>query len=803
VRASFFYRIYQVYSASIKNGATEMATRSHRNLIGSSAFLAVLVMTAAPAQRADALVIGFEQSEGFPAPVLPPPPLANGPFTGFAGGPDTFGPQPLMPTNGGAVTNWGVLNNTSTHGTWYVDDGPGGLDILSGAVPTCTGPTVNDCDPAPVNGSAMGGFGIGFLGGLGIPFEGVMDLDNTQNIHLESFWYANRGNGPPRLQVEYYDTDDTTLLGVNTFAMGTDPNIVGTPHLSPNGDRWVGVGADFEPKFQLLTPTLPFQNVALGKVVFRSFADGTGDRFLPGGEGNGDIPNPLGHGHFFLDDITIKANGTQFNPNNYTRLSFEASEGFPDAEGSPIDGTGIINVVTNFEINGAVVQNLQIDHGPGGQGFPHSATEPDPIHGSQIALSNPGVAGTHEVTIDLHNPGNFGFAGLWYANRGNGPPRLTVEYYDLNENKIGENSYSHGTKHPWNPLPGVGDGDVWVGVDENFNPKFQFIEPSAPFQNVALSKIKIISAPPNPATGGGAFSMDDVLLVPGAGSFNPDNKVRVSFETTEGFSGTPGVASDFVGQAFPAGVVDNWGLAGAGAGFLQIDQGPADGEGLGDEDDPVSGNQFALSSGSGNGEHILTMDLTNSANLALESFWYANRGNLPPLLTVEYFGLNEASLGTDVYTAGANGGIAVGVGPGFEPLFQLIEPSAAFLGVPLSKLIFTSEHNDPNNFGAHFAIDDILFSVVLAGDADFDGDGPVTGNDFLIWQRNFGLTGQIDNSNGDANGDGVVDDDDLVLWETQYGTTPPLAGASAVPEPSSLVLITLAAVAGLRRRFYP
>ena len=758
-----------------------MATLSDRNFFGSSVFLAVLVMTTAPAQRADALVIGFEQSEGFPAPVLAPPPEANGPFTGFAGGPDTFGPQPLMPTNGGAVTNWGVLNNTSTHGTWYIDDGPGGLDILSGSVPTCTGPSVNDCDPAPVNGAAMGGFGIGFLGGLGIPFEGVMDLDNTQNIHLESFWYANRGNGPPRLQVEYYDTDDTTLLGVNTYAMGTDPSITGPAHLSPNGDRWVGVGADFEPKFQLLTPTLPFQNVALGKVVFRSFADGTGDRFLPGGEGNGDTPNPLGHGHFFLDDITIQANGTQFNPNNYTRLSFEASEGFPDADGSPIDGTGIINVVTNFEINGAVVQNLQIDHGPGGQGFPHPATEPDPIHGSQIALSNPGgPPGNHEITIDLHNPGNFGYAGFWYANRGNGPPRLTVEYYDLNENKIGENSYSHGTKHVWNPTPGLGDGDVWVGVDENFNPKFQFIEPSAPFQNVALSKIKIISAPPNPATGSGAFSMDDVLLVPGAGAFNPDNQVLVSFETTEGFSGTPGNASDFTGQAFPAGVVDNWGLAGAGAGFLQIDQGPADGEGFGDEDDPVSGNQFALSSGSGNGEHILTMELNNGANLALESFWYANRGNLPPKLTVEYFGLNEASLGTDVYTTGVGGGIAVGVGPGFEPKFQLIEASAPFLNVPLSKLIFTSEHDSVDNFGAHFAIDDILFSVVTLLDGDFDLDGDVDGNDFLVWQRTDGTPGG------------------LTLWQNNYGTgvLAAAAGTSAVPEPASLTLLLLGLVAG-------
>ncbi len=91
--------------------------------------------------------------------------------------------------------------------------------------------------------------------------------------------------------------------------------------------------------------------------------------------------------------------------------------------------------------------------------------------------------------------------------------------------------------------------------------------------------------------------------------------------------------------------------------------------------------------------------------------------------------------------------------------------------------------------------------VIANDDADFDGDGVVTGLDFLIYQQNFGATGQTDNSNGDANGDGVVDAADLAIYEGQYGTSPVTANVAAVPEPST-VLLTMIALAplGLQRR---
>ena len=87
--------------------------------------------------------------------------------------------------------------------------------------------------------------------------------------------------------------------------------------------------------------------------------------------------------------------------------------------------------------------------------------------------------------------------------------------------------------------------------------------------------------------------------------------------------------------------------------------------------------------------------------------------------------------------------------------------------------------------------------------ADFDGDGVVSGLDFLIYQQNIGLGGQVDNSNGDANGDGTVDGADLAVWENQYGTSPLGAAISSVPEPASACLIasaTLGLLLGFRRR---
>ena len=83
---------------------------------------------------------------------------------------------------------------------------------------------------------------------------------------------------------------------------------------------------------------------------------------------------------------------------------------------------------------------------------------------------------------------------------------------------------------------------------------------------------------------------------------------------------------------------------------------------------------------------------------------------------------------------------------------------------------------------------------------DFSGDGVVDGADLLLWQQQAGQSGNALASDG--NDDGVVDQADLTLWRDHFGS----GGASvpavaAVPEASSLVLMTLAvaALAGTQR----
>lgn len=88
-----------------------------------------------------------------------------------------------------------------------------------------------------------------------------------------------------------------------------------------------------------------------------------------------------------------------------------------------------------------------------------------------------------------------------------------------------------------------------------------------------------------------------------------------------------------------------------------------------------------------------------------------------------------------------------------------------------------------------------------AEDADFDQDGDVDGEDFLIWQRGFGIDdGSVGLAEGDANGDGNVDASDLTAWEMQYGNG--ANGLSAVPEPTGFALASslLFVGASLRRR---
>ncbi len=74
-------------------------------------------------------------------------------------------------------------------------------------------------------------------------------------------------------------------------------------------------------------------------------------------------------------------------------------------------------------------------------------------------------------------------------------------------------------------------------------------------------------------------------------------------------------------------------------------------------------------------------------------------------------------------------------------------------------------------------IDNVRFSSTDGIPGDFDGDGDVDGRDFLAWQR--------------GNSPIPFSAEDLALWQTSYPG--PLTGFTTVPEPTSIMLIMMAA----------
>ena len=73
----------------------------------------------------------------------------------------------------------------------------------------------------------------------------------------------------------------------------------------------------------------------------------------------------------------------------------------------------------------------------------------------------------------------------------------------------------------------------------------------------------------------------------------------------------------------------------------------------------------------------------------------------------------------------------------------------------------------------------------IPGDAN--ADGVVDFSDYIILESNFGKCGNA--SQGDFTGDGKVDFDDYLVLESNFGV------AAAVPEPTTMTIICLAAVA--------
>jgi len=84
----------------------------------------------------------------------------------------------------------------------------------------------------------------------------------------------------------------------------------------------------------------------------------------------------------------------------------------------------------------------------------------------------------------------------------------------------------------------------------------------------------------------------------------------------------------------------------------------------------------------------------------------------------------------------------------------------------------------------------------LPGDAD--DNGVVNAADYIILKRNMGQPATAGPADGDFNGDGTVNYADLVLLQDNYGKSS--AGAPTIPEPATLGLLAVGALAVIRRR---
>jgi len=140
-----------------------------------------------------------------------------------------------------------------------------------------------------------------------------------------------------------------------------------------------------------------------------------------------------------------------------------------------------------------------------------------------------------------------------------------------------------------------------------------------------------------------------------------------------------------------------------------------------------------------------------------------------------------------------------------------VDASGTTDGADVAKLhpgLGSSAWIDDLNADGTVDVDDVVTLVDdLLGTSrgDYDLNRDVDGGDFLAWQLGANSGGDRFDQ-GDANLNGVVDEADLDLWRTGYGFTAggfaaSTAIASAVPEPSTLVLLCCGSLlVGSRRR---
>jgi PEP-CTERM motif len=222
----------------------------------------------------------------------------------------------------------------------------------------------------------------------------------------------------------------------------------------------------------------------------------------------------------------------------------------------------------------------------------------------------------------------------------------------------------------------------------------------------------------------------------------------------------------------------------------------------------TGGGSIVVMAGSVGGGGSIAGSLTNSGGtvgpgnspgtLSVQGAYTQSAGGT---LAIELAGLAAGTQYDRLVVDGAatlSGTLAVSLLGGFSPN----------LGDSFEVMTFASHSGEFNNYtgldlGGHLALKaaysatDLSLNARPAIDGDINLDGTVNIFDINSVSSNWGTAGP----QGDANGDHIVNIFDVNLVSANWGATG--GGATAVPEPSSWMLLTLGAMVGLwgRRRF--